>query len=193
MPGLDIIPSRNDNSVLDNFIMVKAIPLKKVIKTKIDPLKNKYDLILIDCPPSLGQAVASAVLCADEIVLPTTPCDFSDSGIDTTVKEVNRMMADYDAPKMPMKIILNCFDNREKDSRETHAALLKHEEYGKIYVDSYVRNCKEIEKYRRKKSSVFESTTSTAGREDIDTMTRELLGMNSSLRSTQIDLFKKVR
>lgn len=184
MPGLDILPSRYDNSVLDNFIMLKGIPLQKVIKSKLDVLKSKYDLILIDCPPSLGQAVASAVLCADEILLPTTPCDFSDSGIDITVKEVNRMMRDYDVPLIPMRIVLNQFDNREKDSRETHANLIKHEKYGAMYINSYIRTCKEIEKYRRKKSTVFESTASSAGREDIDTLTRELLHMNSSLNSS---------
>jgi chromosome partitioning protein len=182
IPGLDIIPSRYDNSVLDNFIMLKAIPLQKVIKNKIDSLKKKYDLILIDCPPSLGQAVASAVLCADEIVLPTTPCDFSDSGIETTVREVNRMLADYDAKPIPMKIILNQYDNRERDSRETHMNLIKHNEYGNMIFDFYVRKCKEIEKYRRRKSTVFESTASTSGREDIDTLTRELLEMSNLSR-----------
>lgn len=187
MPGLDIIPSRYDNSVLDNFIMLKGIPLQRVIKNKIEPLRKRYDLILIDCPPSLGQAVAAAVLCADEILLPTTPCDFSDSGIETTVKEVTRMMGDYDAKQIPMKIVLNQYDNREKDSRETHANLLKHAEYGKIYIDSYVRTCKEIEKYRRRKSSVFESTASCAGREDIDTLTRELLEMNNIPRKQDVD------
>ena len=185
MPGLDIMPSRYDNSVLDNFIMLKAIPLKKVLKSKIDSLRSKYDLILIDCPPSLGQGVASAVLCADEILLPTTPCDFSDSGIETTVKEVNKMMSDHDAGKISMKIVLNQYDHREKDSRDTHTALGNHAEYKKIYVNFYVRTCKDIEKYRRKKSSVFESTASCYGREDIDTLTRELLEMNSTPRDVE--------
>ena len=96
LPGLDILPSRYDNSVLDNFIMLKSIPLQKVMKSKVDLLRSQYDMILIDCPPSLGQAVASTVLCADTIILPTTPCDFSDSGIDITVNEVRRMLTDYD-------------------------------------------------------------------------------------------------
>jgi len=180
IPGLDIIPSRYDNSVLDNFIMIKAIPLKKVIKSKLKSIKENYDLILIDCPPSLGQAVASAVLCADLIILPTTPCDFSDSGINITVKEIKKMMDDYDAEQVPMKIILNQYDNREKDSRETYSNLLKHEVYGNIMFNCYIRKCKEIEKQRRKKLTVFESTTNTSGREDIDVFTRELLNMHYS-------------
>jgi len=194
IPGLDILPSRYDNSILDNFIMLKSMPLKKVIKPKIDLLKKNYDLILIDCPPSLGQAVASAVLCADLIILPTTPCDFSDSGIAITVREIRRMIEDYDAVEIPMKIVLNKFDNREKDSRDTYANLIKSEEYGKLIVGSYIRKCKEIETYRRRKSTIFESTSNIAGREDIDVLTKDLLNMNNlkndAVRELDIELEK---
>ena len=174
MPGLDMLPSRYDNSVLDSYIMIKAIPLKKVLKSRIEALKKDYDLILIDCPPSLGQAVSSAVICSDIVVLPTTPCDFSDSGIETTVKEIERMAKDYDF-NVNMKIILNQYDNRETDSYETLSRLIKHEKYGPMLFNCYIRTCKEIENLRRKYSSVFESTASTNGREDIDRFTRELI------------------
>ena len=176
LPGLDIIPSRYDNSVLDSYIMLKAVPLNKILKNKLEPLREKYDVILIDCPPSLGQAVSAAVICSDLIVLPTTPCDFSDSGIETTVREIERMAKDYDI-NVSMKIVLNKYDNRETDSYETLSELIKHEKYGQILFNCYLRKCKEIEKLRRQHSTVFESTISTNGREDIDNFTRELLGM----------------
>ena len=177
IPGLDIIPSRYDNSVLDSYIMLKAMPLKKILKTKIEPLRKEYDLILIDCPPSLGQAVSAAVICSDLIILPTTPCDFSDSGIETTVREIERMARDYDI-NVSMKIVLNKYDNRESDSYETLSELIKHKKYGQMLFNCYLRKCKEIEKLRRQHSTVFESTISTNGREDIDNFTRELLGMD---------------
>jgi chromosome partitioning protein len=177
MPGLDMIPSRYDNSVLDSHIMLKSIPLKKVLKTKLDILKKEYDLILIDCPPSLGQAVSSAVISSDIVVLPTTPCDFSDSGIDTTVKEIEKMGMDYDM-SINIKIILNKYDNRETDSYESLSNLIKHEKYGSMLFNCYIRKCKEIENLRRKKSSVFDVLSSTYGREDIDKFTRELLEIN---------------
>jgi chromosome partitioning protein len=177
IPGLDIIPSRYDNSVLDSYIMLKAIPLKKILKTRIEPLRKEYDLILIDCPPSLGQAVSAAVICSDLIILPTTPCDFSDSGIETTVREIKRMTKDYDI-NIPMKIVLNKYDNRESDSYETLSELIKHKKYGQILFNCYIRKCKEIEKLRRQHSTVFESTITTNGREDIDNFTRELLVMD---------------
>lgn len=183
IPGMDILPSRYDNSVLDNFIMLKQVPLQKVLKSKLDPLRAIYDLILIDCPPSLGQSISAAVLASDRVILPTTPCDFSDSGIDITVCEIVRMFRDHDVKTIPMNIVLNQFDNREKDSRETYSNLIKHEHYGKMMFSGYVRKCKEVETYRRKKSTIFESTASTSGREDIDTFTRELLNMNDLKQS----------
>jgi chromosome partitioning protein len=188
IPGLDIIPSRFDNSVLDNFIMLKGIPLEKVLNKKISSLRNEYDLILIDCPPSLGQCVASAVLCADLLILPTTPCDFSDSGIDITVSHVNAMFGTYDITPIQMKIILNKYDSREKDSRETYTKLIKDAKYGDMLFNCYIRKCKDFEKYRREHLSIFETTSSNYAREDIDIFTRELLEMDS-LDKSKSDLF----
>lgn len=186
-PGLDIITSRYDNSVLDNFIMLKGIPLYKILKNKILKLKKDYDVIYIDCPPSLGQVVTAAVLCADLLILPTTPCDFSDSGIDITVREITKITSNYDIDTIPIKIVLNQFDNRERDSRDTYIRLIKDQTYGKMMLDCYIRKCKDIEKYRRVNSTIFETTTSNYGREDLDIFSREILGVNSPANNLDID------
>ena len=75
--------------------------------------------------------------------------------------------------------MLNQFDNRERDSRDTYTSLIKNQTYGKMMLDCYIRKCKDIEKYRRAHSTIFETTTSNYGREDIDIFTREILDINS--------------
>ena len=87
------------------------------------------------------------------------------------------MAINYDI-NVPMKIVLNKYDNRENDSYETLSELIKHNKYGQMLFNCYLRKCKEIEKLRRQRSTVFESTVSSNGREDIDNFTRELLGMD---------------
>ncbi|GBN09579.1 hypothetical protein AVEN_21130-1 [Araneus ventricosus] len=109
------------------------------------------------------------------VVLPTTPCDFSDSGIDITVNEISCICDDHDMDFIPVKIILNQFDNREKNSRDNYSDLIKHHQYGEMLLSGYIRKCKRTEKYRRKSTML----AITASREDIDTFTRELLGMNN--------------
>ncbi len=79
--GLDILPSRIENAVLDNFFMLNKFPLERVCFDLIHQVFNKYDLVLIDCPPALGQSVAAATLASDIVIAPVTPEQFSLSGL----------------------------------------------------------------------------------------------------------------
>jgi len=79
--GLDILPSRIENAVLDNFFMLNKFPLERVYFDLIHQVFNKYDLVLIDCPPALGQSVAAATLASDIVIAPVTPEQFSLSGL----------------------------------------------------------------------------------------------------------------
>ena len=76
------------------------------------------------------------------LILPTTPCDFSDSGIDITVSHVSDMFSTYDISPIKMKIILNKYDSREKDSRDTYTKLIKSENYGDMLFNCYIRKCR---------------------------------------------------
>ncbi|XP_047122464.1 parA family protein MG470-like [Hydra vulgaris] len=79
--GLDILPSRNENAVLDNFFMLNKFPLERVYFDLIHQVFNKYDLVLFDCPLALGQSVAAATLVSDIVIAPVTPEQFSLSGL----------------------------------------------------------------------------------------------------------------
>jgi chromosome partitioning protein len=82
--GLDLMPSRIENALLDNNIMLKRLPLDRIYREVIQPLKKEYDLILIDCPPALGSSVTAAALAVDVIISPVTPSEFSLSGLQIT-------------------------------------------------------------------------------------------------------------
>ena len=80
--GIHLFPSRIDNAILDDHIMVESLRLDKVYKEHIDVIKEHYDLILIDCPPALGRSVAAAALASDFIAAPVTPDTQCLTGLD---------------------------------------------------------------------------------------------------------------
>ena len=172
--GLDLIPSRIENAALDTTLMTKMLPLDRVYRDKLDPLRKKYDLILIDCPPALGQSVASAALAADMVISPVTPEKFSLSAIKVTTQEIMGIEKSY-KKSIPVKLILNKFDTRTTLSHETLSSLIKHSIYSQKMYKSYIRSSQEFPNVIAQGISIYDSLRETTAKEDIDLLTKEIL------------------
>lgn len=70
MPNLQIIPSHISLAILQGHLESR-IHKEKILKKQLDKLNNKYDYIIIDCPPLLTVFSTIAVYCADFILIPT--------------------------------------------------------------------------------------------------------------------------
>lgn len=68
-PNLFIIPSIIDLASLE-MDMLSRTSREKILARAIEPLRENYDHILIDCPPQLSILTINALSCADEVVIP---------------------------------------------------------------------------------------------------------------------------
>ncbi|MCK4664001.1 MAG: ParA family protein [Bacteroidales bacterium] len=74
MEGMDIIPSHID--LVGAEIEILNLPNReKMMKHVIDKVKNDYDIILIDCSPSLGLITINALTAADSVIIPVQ-CEY---------------------------------------------------------------------------------------------------------------------
>jgi len=187
--GIDLIPSRIENAVLDNVLMLKRAPLDRIYKEQISLLKKtrNYGLILIDCPPALGQSVAAASLAVDFVVAPVTPEKFSLSGLKVTNQEIENIKNTY-KKNIPLRIILNKFDSRTSLSHETLSLLIKHDIFGPKLFKSYIRTSQEFPNATAQETSIFDTLKNSSAKEDIDLLTRELLGIESISQNQDITL-----
>lgn len=177
-PGLDLIPSDLDNGVLDNTLMIGRFPLDRVYKQLIDSLRKNYDIILIDCPPSLTASVTAAALVADEIVAPVTPDEHSISGLDLLCKEIEDIEIKYHT-KIPVKIIFNKFDIRNNLSHEKLDYLRNETIYKKKLYSTYIRVSQDFPNAIDNSQTIFDVFKETAAKEDIDLLTKEMLGIEA--------------
>ncbi len=70
--NLDIVPSSIEMASAE-IVLTGRLAREQLLGRLLEPIKENYDYILIDCPPSLGIVTTNAFLAADEVIVPMTP------------------------------------------------------------------------------------------------------------------------
>jgi chromosome partitioning protein len=117
VPNLDILPSNIDLSAAE-VQLVSEVAREQTLLRVLDSVKSRYDVILIDCAPSLGLLTINALTAADKVVMPLETEFFALRGIalltDTITKVTDRLN-----PRLEILGILGTmYDPRTLHSRE---------------------------------------------------------------------------
>ena len=82
------------------------------LKSAIEKIKNKFDYILIDCPPALGVLTINAFTAANSIIVPMQ-CEFySLEGLSHLVHTINRVKKTYNPELQIEGLVLTMVDKR---------------------------------------------------------------------------------
>ncbi len=122
LPNLDLIPTTYHLQTLEqnivNYDRTKYIILNKVLKK----IKDKYDLIFIDCPPNIYTATKNALYASDFYIIPTLPDYLSMSGIHLLINQLNKIIEikeeETEKSVKLLGILLNNVDGRTNVHKE---------------------------------------------------------------------------
>ena len=78
---VDLIPATQRLAVLDVALYKNDMYRADVLKEALEPIKSKYDFILIDTPPALSMAVTNALTVSDRVLIPVQADLFSVKGL----------------------------------------------------------------------------------------------------------------
>lgn len=77
---LDILPAHLDLASAE-LELVNLFERERRLRRALRPIRDQYDLIIIDCPPSLGLLTINALIAANEIIIPVDPGVFPIIGL----------------------------------------------------------------------------------------------------------------
>jgi chromosome partitioning protein len=174
--GIYLIPSRFENAMLDEVMRVKNYALEKVYRTLFWPLKAHYDLIIIDCPPSLGQSVAACALAGDYVIAPVTAEKFAMLGLDITRQSILELQETYHI-NIPLGVVINKFDLRTTLAQDALQQLLQDPILRNKLLKTPIRMSQEFPNAISKGRSIYDAVKPSSAKEDIDNFTREILGL----------------
>ncbi|WP_372727912.1 ParA family protein [Nocardioides sp.] len=124
VPGMDLLPSNIDLSAAE-VQLVHEVAREQTLQRVLAPALEHYDVILIDCQPSLGLLTVNALTASDGVIIPLECEYFALRGVallKTTIDKVRERLN----PKLEIDGILGTmFDGRTLHSREVMERLVQ--------------------------------------------------------------------
>lgn len=108
---LSILPASIDLAGAE-IEMVSVEKREFLMKRKLDQVRDKYDFILIDCPPSLGLMTLNALVASQEILIPIQAEFYALEGLSQLVRTVQVVTRKLNPGLSILGILLTMFDGR---------------------------------------------------------------------------------
>jgi len=176
MPFLDVLPS-NINLVGAEIEMVDMEGREKLLYNALQNVNNKYDYIIIDCPPSLGLLTLNSLAASDSVLIPVQCEYFALEGLGQLLNTIN-IVKKHHNPKLAIEgVLLTMFDTRLNLSHQVAEEVRKY--FGdKVYKAVIHRNVRISESPSYGKPIIHYDAISS-GAKNYMALTNELLERNS--------------
>lgn len=115
--GLDLAPA-DRNLVAANLELIDVDRREFRLHDKIQPLREKYHYILIDCPPALDLLTLNALIASDTVLIPIQCEFFALEGISQLMDTIERIRDSFDRPLAIEGILLTMYDDRTNLTRQ---------------------------------------------------------------------------
>lgn len=117
IPGYKLAPATL-NLVGANVELVNLERREFRLAEALLEIKNDYDYIIIDCPPSLGLLTLNSLVAADKIIIPVQAEYYALEGLGQLINTINLIKANIKPELEIMGAILTMYDKRNKLSDE---------------------------------------------------------------------------
>jgi chromosome partitioning protein len=122
--GMELLPSNIDLSGAE-VQLVHEVGREFVLGRVLQPLIPEYDVILIDCQPSLGLLTVNALACADGVIVPLECEYFALRGVALLMETIEKVSTRL-SPKLAIDgLLATMYDSRTLHTREVLAGVIE--------------------------------------------------------------------
>lgn len=138
--NLDVCPS-NINLAGAEVELVDMEEREQRLKSKLDKIKEKYDYIIIDCPPSLGLVTLNAFTASDSVLIPVQCEYYALEGLGQLINTINLVKKHINKSLYIEGALLTMYDARTNLSNQVVKEVKRYFE-DKVYKVVIPRNVK---------------------------------------------------
>jgi chromosome partitioning protein len=173
--NFDLIPAKTELSRLEQKLAGVADREKRLAKA-LELVRDKYDIVLIDTPPTTGFFTQSALWAADEVIVPVDTGYFSLHGLSKQLDTIRELRAASDK-QIAVRIAANLYDVRTKLGREILAELRKR--HGDAMFKNFINFNTKLKESTSLGQPITEYDPTSSGCRDFQKFARELIAMGN--------------
>lgn len=125
IPNLDLIPSHID-LVGAEIEMINYPNRENVMKGILDPIRDDYDFIVIDCSPSLGLITVNALTASDSVIVPVQCEFFALEGLGKLLNTIKIVQSRLNTELEIEGILMTMYDGRLRLSNQVVSEVRRH-------------------------------------------------------------------
>jgi len=123
VPGLDLLPGNIDLSAAE-VQLVSEVAREQTLARVLAPVLGEYDVVLIDCQPSLGLLTVNALAASDGVIIPLECEYFALRGVALLMDTIYRVQERIN-PRLEVEgILATMYDSRTLHGREVLARVV---------------------------------------------------------------------
>ena len=172
VPGLDILPSNIDLSAAE-VQLVSEVAREQTLLRVLEKVKDRYDLILIDCAPSLGLLTINALTAADKVVMPLECEFFALRGIVLLTDTISKVQDRLNPQLEILGILGTMYDARTLHSREVLERVVQ--AFGETVFHTVIRRTVKFPETTVAGEPITTYASASAGAEAYRSLAREVL------------------
>ena len=124
-PGLSVLPTTPALAGAE-VELVSVMAREFRMKRALDALRPQFDVILVDCPPSLGLLTVNALAACDEVIIPVQCEYFALEGLSHLSHTIELVQRNLNPRLVIRGVVLTMFDGRTNLAREVEAEVRAH-------------------------------------------------------------------
>src|SRR5713226_7294555 len=180
MEQLWIIPAHK-NLIGANLELVDAERREFRLRDALQPLRDRFQFIVLDCPPALDLLTLNALVAADAVLIPMQAEYFALEGITELLDTIERIRAELNPPLAIEGVVLTMFDDRTNLAQQVAAELKKY--FGeKLCTTTIPRNIRLAEAPSHGKPALVYDVRSR-GAESYIRLAKEILDRQAAMAS----------
>lgn len=175
-PPFDILPTTINLAGADLEMVEYKVGRETLLKRKLDEVRNHYDFIIIDCPPSLGLLNTNALTAADSVIIPVQCEYYALEGLTQLLSTIRLVQRLFNENLKIEGVLLTMLDGRTKLGLEVMQEVRKYFKE-RVYKTFIPRNIK-LSEAPSSGQSIFDYDLRSEGARAYANLAKEVIDQN---------------